>query len=510
MKKPASKKKPKHFRPKRSTFVRKVPLRVTAEQARLLDGQSKIANKLYNDLKAEADDLRAQYARARENGNDDRAKAIGAQLYTERGLRDRVPALKADRPYFNAVHSSVLKNAALRLSRAIRSHQKDKAHFGWPGFRRWKNAWFSLEYEEPGKGWSVEAETLHLQFGKDADGNRLGVSVGLVKAPKRVREAKGVRIVKEHGRYFAVFTLEERPVRKRPAGPRATEKGETDAPSCVYIDPNSKNLGYGVGTDGAAFEIDNLPGLRDLDVRIDKLKRKRDRCTKHSQKVEFVRKDGSVHRHWVASRAWRRRDRAVKRLEHVRREWIKQYLFATAHRLFDLYDVVGIGDWSPQNGDHGRGRKANRTLRGRRHLGEFRRVLQWVAEKRGRFAYVLDERGTTRTCNGCGHAVDGGLPPDVRVWTCSSCGVAHHRDENAAENGLDRLLADPGFHQVPGSGRSAIRSRSRWSCRPGGRWVERDWTVPRGHAIKPGRTARDSGPGQAVAANPSANRHAAA
>ena len=81
----------------------------------------------------------------------------------------------------------------------------------------------SLEYEEPGKGWSVEAETLHLQFGQDADGNRLGVSVGLVKAPKRVREAKGVRIVKEHGRYFAVFTLEERPVRKTPG--RATRHG---------------------------------------------------------------------------------------------------------------------------------------------------------------------------------------------------------------------------------------------------------------------------------------------
>jgi putative transposase len=338
-----------------------------------------------------------------------------------------VPALKADRPFYNAVHSSVLKNAALRLSRAIRAHQRDKSQCGWPRFRHWKNAWFSLEYEEPGKGWSVEDGVLHVQFGKDADGNRLGVALGLVKPPKRVRQAKGVRIVKENGRYFAVFTLEERPVQKR-----STQTDDQDVPVCVYIDPNSKNLGDGVGTDGAAFEIDNLPGLRDLDVRIDKLKRKRDRCRKHSQKVEFVRKDGSLHRHWVAARAWRRRDRAVKRLENVRREWIKQYLFATAHRLFDLYDVVGIGDWSPQNGDHGRGRTANRTLRGRHHLGMFRRVLQWVAEKRGRFAYVLDERGTTRTCNGSGHVVDGGLPPDVRAWTCSSCGAAHHRDENAA------------------------------------------------------------------------------
>ena len=197
MKKPASKKKnsekkkPKHFRPKCTTFVRKVPLRVTAEQAVLLDGQSKIANKLYNDLKTEADDLRARYARAREAGDDDHAREIGAQLYTECGLRDRVPGLKTAHPFYNAVHSSVLKNAALRLTRAIRAHQKDKSQFGWPKFRRWKNAWFSLEYEEPGKGWSVEDDTLHVQFGKDADGNRLGVALGLVKPPDAFTTPRG-------------------------------------------------------------------------------------------------------------------------------------------------------------------------------------------------------------------------------------------------------------------------------------------------------------------------------
>ena len=294
-------------------------------------------------------------------------------------------------------------------------------------------------------------------------------------------------------------------MRKRPIKPHKTNARETDAPSCVYIDPNSKNLGYGVGTDGSAFEIETIPGLKELDARIDKLTRKRDRCTKHSHKMKFVRDDGTVHRHSVAARAWQRRDRAVKRLDHVRRAWIKQYLVSTAHRLFDLYDGVGIGDWSPMNGDHGRGRKANRTLRGRRHLGAFRRVLLWVAEKRGRVARVLDERGTTRTCHGCGHVVDGGLPPDVRAWTCAACGADHHRDENAAQNGLDRLLADPGFHQMPSSGRSAIRSRSRWSCRPGGRWVEWDCSVPRDHAMKPVRTVRDSGPGQPWRIGPCSN-----
>ncbi|OLE32855.1 MAG: hypothetical protein AUG45_08900 [Ktedonobacter sp. 13_1_20CM_3_54_15] len=48
-------------------------------------------------------------------------KQVGKTLYTERGLRDLLPSLKARYPFLKTVYSSVLKNAALRLSKAIRT-----------------------------------------------------------------------------------------------------------------------------------------------------------------------------------------------------------------------------------------------------------------------------------------------------------------------------------------------------------------------------------------------------
>src|SRR5437667_143740 len=97
----------------------KIPLMVTEQQAAILEGQSKIANWLYNKLLERANDLRKQYRETQD-------KEVGKTLYTERGLRDLVPALKVQHPFLKVVYSSVLKNAALRLSKAIRDYQDGK------------------------------------------------------------------------------------------------------------------------------------------------------------------------------------------------------------------------------------------------------------------------------------------------------------------------------------------------------------------------------------------------
>jgi len=131
----------------------KIPLLVGERAAAALDSQSRIANWLYNKLLEQANALRAQY-RANQN------KAVGTILYTERGLRDLVPALKEQYPFLRSVYSSPLKNAALRLSQAIRAYQDGKHGrrakvVNWPRFRAWKRSWFSLQYDEPHKLRSV-------------------------------------------------------------------------------------------------------------------------------------------------------------------------------------------------------------------------------------------------------------------------------------------------------------------------------------------------------------------
>lgn len=101
----------------------KIGLEVTEAQAAILDSQSKIANWLYNKLLETANDLRHQYRAA---PDQERRDQIGLVLYTERGLRNLIPGLKREHPFLKVVYSSVLKNAALRLSKAIRDYQDGK------------------------------------------------------------------------------------------------------------------------------------------------------------------------------------------------------------------------------------------------------------------------------------------------------------------------------------------------------------------------------------------------
>ena len=108
-----------------------------------LDGQSRICNWLYNHLLQIAADLKQEFIKTQ---NPEASK----NLYTKRGLRNLLPNIKNDHPFLKVVHSSPLKNTALRLSDAIQTCQKSKKGkrkgkaIRWPKFRAWKKQWFSL------------------------------------------------------------------------------------------------------------------------------------------------------------------------------------------------------------------------------------------------------------------------------------------------------------------------------------------------------------------------------
>ena len=131
----------------------KISLLLDEQDACILDSQSRIANWLYNHLLERANDLRQRYRATQD-------KQVGSMLYTRRGLRDLIPDLKEQHPFLRAVYSSVLKNAALRLSKAIQDYQGGRhgrraTIVNWPRFRAWKRRWFSLQYDEPWKLRSV-------------------------------------------------------------------------------------------------------------------------------------------------------------------------------------------------------------------------------------------------------------------------------------------------------------------------------------------------------------------
>jgi putative transposase len=65
---------------------------------------------------------------------------------------------------------------------------------------------------------------------------------------------------------------------------------------------------------------------------------------------------------------------------------------------------------------------------------EFRRQLEYKAERRGGMVMVADRfYPSSKTCSCCGHVLDA-LPLSVREWTCPACGTIHDRDVNAARN----------------------------------------------------------------------------
>ncbi|MFG3340075.1 RNA-guided endonuclease InsQ/TnpB family protein [Glycomyces sp. NPDC048151] len=66
--------------------------------------------------------------------------------------------------------------------------------------------------------------------------------------------------------------------------------------------------------------------------------------------------------------------------------------------------------------------------------GEFRRMLEYKAERAGRTLAVIDRwYPSSKTCSQCGHLLDW-LDLSTRTWRCPSCRTRHDRDVNAAKN----------------------------------------------------------------------------
>lgn len=448
-------------------YARKVALVVPQDDARSLDGQSKICNWLKNRLKDEVENrlkLLAQAPKTEEGQPpSEQVQALLRTIYTNQGLRNLVPELKDQFPFLKSVHSSPLKNIALRVADTIDRFQKSKkkqgkaaSHSQWLTYSSWKRDWTSLEYEEPNKGWSVaEFGWLKLSLGVNAEGKRLALRLKLVDPPKHLAKARSCRIIREgRDRYYAVFTF------------RREKKPAVDGGRLVYLDPNHKNFAYGLDNQGNAFEVFNLVKLAAAEKSLDKLKGYRDKCNKKSLWVDTVRSDGSVGSHWRPSRRWQRYQDAVTRLEAKVRGQKKHFMYSLANRLMREYDVIGIGDYVPASTDHGKGAVYNRAVVNRAFHGKFKSVLTWVGQRSRKRVLVMDEAGTTRTCHCCGFVVEGGIAPDIRAWTCPQCQTQHIRDENACQNGLRRMVSqmtgEADCPYLPCLGHQRIAQRCNW------------------------------------------------
>ena len=368
------------------------------------------------------------------------------------------------------VHSSPLKNTALRLSEAIRTHQKSKKgkrrgkKIGWPKFRSWKRAWFSLFYDEPNKGFCIEGNSLILSLGTGQDRKRRSLTLTLTEAHLlKNKTPRNLRIISELGVYYAIFTIQKEIPATKPIS------------KIISLDPNHKNLAYGVDTEGKAIEIAAPRWLKNFDKSLDELKSKRDNCNKKSKKVPVLDQKGDPtgKEFYLPSKRWKKYNDALISTLHKRREQTKTFMFTGAHRLFRDYDCVAIGDYTP-NGQ-GINTVMRRAMNNRSLIGRWKQTLAWVARKSGKTFFEFDEKGTTRTCSHCLHVVEEGIPLSLRQWPCPQCKTVHIRDENAAINGLRKVLRDLPVNikgeyplQVSCSDPAQINERCAWCILPRG------------------------------------------
>lgn len=323
----------------KETNALKLVIEPGKEEQSTLDGQSRICNWLYNHCIERSHNFKDQFKRG--------SKDAGKIVYSKRGLRNLLPKIKEEHPFLKVVHSSPLKNTALRCSDAIRAHQKSKRGerkgkpIGWPKFRSWKRGWFSLFYDEPNKGFLIEDQKLKLSLGMGKDRKQRYIEIHMPDAALlKGKKIRNLRIVSELGQYFAVFTVELEKKELKPIG------------KVIALDPNHKNFAYGVDTEKKAIEIDSPLWLKKYDKRIDELKGRRDRCNKKSKKVPVLDTQGQPtgKERIVPSKEWLKRNHTLHRALHKRREQTKTFMFTTAHQLFKDYDCVAIGDYAPQGG----------------------------------------------------------------------------------------------------------------------------------------------------------------
>ena len=421
----------------------RMALDVTPEAARILDGQSRIANWLWNDLLETCTTRKADLTA----GTDTDTNLT--YLYSRYAIRNAMVERKTTAAWLCSLHSSVTKNVAMRLRRAIADSRQEGNRakpLAWPTYKRWSSDWFSLEYDEPNKGFHRNGRDLVLSLGRDADKKRLSVAVRLRESPPDFltrSHTRSLRITRDLGTYYAVFTVSRDLVDKRPL---------SATPRIAAIDPGHRNVLTIVGTDGVSTKVPKPTCLIALDRRIDATKSRRDHCVKKS----VYHTEGAGRPYWSPSRRWNFYNAKLNALYTRRREQTKTWEYTVLNRLYHEYDLVAFGNYAP----HGNGRSTGerRSMNGRSLIGSFKTTGAWIAERSGAHFTIWNERGSTRTCAWCGAIVIGGLTPDIETWLCF-CGRTNDRDENAAQNGLMKVSQEI---NMPCSGPREIVSRRTW------------------------------------------------
>ncbi|MQA62858.1 MAG: IS200/IS605 family element transposase accessory protein TnpB [Actinophytocola sp.] len=152
------------------------------------------------------------------------------------------------------------------------------------------------------------------------------------------------------------------------------------------------------------------------------LKRKAANLARYQRRMTRCQR-GSMNRRKAEAKV----ARAHRKVRNARND----FLHRTSTNLVRRADTIVIEDLAVNN--MVRNRKLARVISDA-GWGEFRRQLEYKAERAGRTLVVIDRwYPSSKTCSACGHLL-ARLDLGTRHWTCPGCRTRHDRDINAAKN----------------------------------------------------------------------------
>ena len=305
---------------------------------------------------------------------------------------------KVSDPTLSQVHSQVLQNVQERVDLAFKAFFRRVRLGKDPGYPRFKGRWYdSFTFKQ--SGFDL-LDNGCLRLSKIGD-----VKIKLHRPIEG--QAKTLTIRRDTvGNWFACFSCE---VEARP------------------LKPTSEIIGIDLGLTTFAYFSDGNKIKRQRWAKVDA----RDIARLQHKKNQF--EAGSPERLKV-----------IKALQHAyQRQTNRRDNFAhqISRYVVDTYQFIALEDLDIANMKLSGNRTINKGINDVA-WGKFVQYTTYKAERAGRSAVLVDPRGTSQMCSGCGSIVPKDL--SVRRHHCLTCGLELNRDHNAAINILSRGLATVG------------------------------------------------------------------
>jgi len=357
---------------------------------------------------------------------------------------------KAYDPDLRFVYGKLLAEVYFRLDKAMGAFfQRVKAGEKKPGFPRFKprHEFFTLCYPAMYLD-KIEGKTIVLPAGGRGRNKRSpNIIAHLTETPlEHFREVAVSRDAR--GNYYCSFVYDDTEQHKEQnpkenTGKKRNKRKKTPMreDGTVAFDLGIKTLAVGVTDQGRFYHIGGFKGYRYYNKQLDKIRSKRDRCTKKSRRYIHLSK---VYK------------RVSERKRNKQRDCLHKASHLIAGKLAER--AVVIGDLSQRQmamkknhenetpKERNKRRIRNRMVYNDWGLYSFVQMLEYKCVRFGKELSIISERDTTKMCHACKHKQD--MPLWKRTYRCSNenCGLVMDRDENSAVNIRERFLARLGPH----------------------------------------------------------------